>query len=50
MSEIALPQELLALARIAATAAAELVVAGRPEVIAKKSSVATKSSATDPVT
>ena len=37
MSEIALPQELLALARIAATAAAELVVAGRPEVIAKKS-------------
>lgn len=50
MSDIHLPQELLALARIAATTAADLVVAGRAAVIAKKPSVATKSSATDPVT
>jgi myo-inositol-1(or 4)-monophosphatase len=43
-------QELLNLAKTAATAASELVVAGRPEVIAKKSQVNTKTSLTDPVT
>lgn len=50
MSETQLAQELLALARQAGTAAAQLVVAGRAEVIAKKASVSTKTSATDPVT
>ena len=50
MTEAELAQDLLRLARQAATAAAELVVAGRSEVIAKKAGVSTKTSATDPVT
>ena len=50
MADSNFAQELLALAREAADAAAELVVAGRAEVIAKKASVSTKSSETDPVT
>lgn len=50
MTDLLLAQELLLLARQAALAAADLVVAGRPEVIAKKASVSTKTSVTDPVT
>lgn len=50
MTETVSAQELLALARTAASSAADLVVAGRAEVIVKKASVSTKTSATDPVT
>lgn len=50
MAETVSAQELLALARATASAAADLVVAGRAAVIAKKASVSTKTSATDPVT
>lgn len=50
MTETISAQELLGLARTAASAAADLVVAGRAAVIAKKASVSTKTSATDPVT
>lgn len=50
MTETISAQELLGLARSAASAAADLVVAGRAAVIAKKALVSTKTSATDPVT
>lgn len=50
MSQSPYAQELLAIARTAATQAAKLVVSGRSEVIAKKSQVRTKTSVTDPVT
>jgi myo-inositol-1(or 4)-monophosphatase len=50
MSQTQLAQDLLVLARAAATAAADLVMAGRPKVIAGKATVSTKSSVTDPVT
>lgn len=50
MTETVLAQELLGLARTAASAAADLVIAGRAAVTAKKASVSTKTSATDPVT